>query len=66
MFGFKTRSELDCELLNTILTNLPTHRIKKIDVHWEYVSNGQTGIETQSHVYRPKVSVEIYQSNPED
>jgi hypothetical protein len=58
---FKTRSDHDCDLLNTILVNLPTHRIKKIDIHWEYISNGRDDFEGRSEVYRPRVSVELYE-----
>ncbi len=65
MFGLKSLSYRDRELIETILENLPTSRIKKLDVHWEYISNGDTSFEGRSEVYRPRVSVELYEGTYE-
>lgn len=65
MFGFKSHEKRDCEILNTILTNLPTHRAKKVEVHWEYISNGMTGFEAHHGCFRPRVTVELYEYLPE-
>jgi len=58
---FKTQYGHDCDLINAIMSNLPTHRIKKIDIHWEHVPNGRNDFEGRSVVYRPRVSVELYE-----